>query len=73
MQHRQLRDILDPREPSRELVNAVRFYYYGMNSLIREWILGSLDVTIDDMVDYHIDYMPKIMSIAYVKGKDIGA
>jgi len=36
-------------------------------------ILGRLDVTIDDMVDYHIDYMPKIMSVAYVKGKDIGA
>jgi len=70
---KELQDILGTKDLSRPLQDAVRFYYYGMNSLIRDWILGDLDRSIDELVEYHVDMMPKIMSIAYIKGKDIGA
>lgn len=69
---KELYSILGTKELSRPLQDAVRFYYYGMNNLIREWILGRLDRSIDELVEYHIDMMPRIMSIAYAKGKDIG-
>ena len=69
----EIRTILGTNTLSSELEDAVKFYYYGINDLTCDWITGDLKRTEEEMVRYYLDFMPKVMSRAYVKGVDSGA
>ena len=69
----ELRRIIGTKSLSNELQDAVRCYYYGINGILIDWILGTLKREEEELIKYHVDFMPRIMSVAYAKGVDLGA
>lgn len=46
---------------SKEVVFAIKMYCYGNSMIVRDWLNGELDLTIDEFCTYRYETMPQIM------------
>lgn len=46
---------------SKEVVFAIKMYCYGNSLIVRDWLNGELDLTIDEFCAYRYETMPQIM------------
>ena len=68
----ELKGHIGTQKLSQELIDAVRFYYFGICGMIRVWLLSADPLPLDRLVDYHLDFMPEVLRAAYADRTDRG-
>ncbi len=46
---------------SNEMIFAIKMYCYGNSFIVRDWLTGEINLTIDEFCQYRYEMMPQIM------------